>query len=123
VKLTLNAPPYLLRLRDEAERMALTFPALLTADLKRYRAMAEAAVPPLSDWQNRALAHILDGIEAMDILSGIDDLPSAGRIAAEITDWSSRLTDYGEIEEAERLRKIVAGLQPLAIAGLLMRVR
>lgn len=124
MKLTINASPPIARLKSEADSMGVSFPALLTADLVRYRALAEAAAaePALDEWEWQLLAHVMSGIEAHEILTGIDMIPSAARIAAEIDAWADSADDDDTIR-AGRLRNIVAGLTPIAVAGILMRLR
>lgn len=109
-KATLNLSPLLEALRREAQRLGVSFPALLTADLARYRALAEAAVPRLPDEDWRQLEGLLAGIEAEGIVAGDDRLPKLRRIAA------------GDDREAALLRRL-AELPPLALAGVLLRLR
>lgn len=121
-KTSLNLSPLLVALGDEAERLGVSFPALLTADLARYRQLAQDAAPSLSDWELHLLSHVLSGIEAHDILSGIDALPSSGRIVAEIESWCDGATDP-DILRAGTLTRQVKGWAPLTIAGLLLALR
>lgn len=126
-KATLNLSPLLTALRDEAERIGVSFPALLTTDLARYRDLAERAVPPLTEWQWGLLSHVLDGIEQHRILSGDDGLPSAGAIIAEIETWCDAASREDDILWAGELirwmRERPGEWSPLAIAGVLLRLR
>ena len=121
-KATLNLSPMLTTLREEAERLGVSFPALLTADLTRYRQLAQAASPSLSDWEFALLAHVLGGIEAHDILCGIDALPSSTRIIAEIDSWCDGASDEDVIRAGAVVRQVKAWT-PLTIAGLLQALR
>lgn len=121
-KANLNLSPLLVTLRDEAERIGVSFPALLTTDLARYRWLAEQAVPSLAEWQWRLLSHVLDGIEQHRILSSDDSLPSAGSVIAEIETWCDGATD-DDVLRAGMLTKQIQGWTPLTIAGVLMRLR
>lgn len=102
--------------------MGVSLAALLTADTVRFRRLAEAAVPELTDWQWGLLSHVLDGIEAHRILTGDDSLPSPVSIAAEIDTWADHATDEDTLRAGE-LRQAVLRWTPLAVAGVLMRVR
>lgn len=121
-KANLNLSPPLLRLRDEADAIGASFPAVLTADLVRYRRMADAAVPELTDWQWGLLSHVLDGIEGARIISGDDSLPSAGAIAAEIDAWADSTNDEDTLRAGELRGKAIAWT-PMAIAGIFHRLR
>lgn len=121
-KITISASPPLVALRDEAEAMGVSFPALLTADIVRYRKMAIAAAPTLDPWERGAISLLLAEIEAHGILSGDDSLPSAARIAAMVEEWIDDAAADDALR-AERLRRKVEALTPLAIAGLLLRER
>lgn len=119
---SIDLSPPLLAAREEAERIGLSFPALLTADLKRYRAMAAAATPALDEWEWWLIGHILAGREQADVLTGIDDLPSRQSIVADIDDWADGALD-DETVKAGELRAKVMAWSPLAIAGVLFRLR
>ena len=121
-KITLNLSPLLMALRDEAERMGVSFPSLLTADLGRFRALAEVAAPLIDDWEWRLIAHVWDGIEAHDILTGHDGLPSPSRIIAEIETWADGGTE-DDVLRAGRLSRRISGWPPLAVAAVLLRLR
>jgi hypothetical protein len=121
-KASLNLSPLLMTLRDEAERIGVSFPATLTTDLARYRWLAERAVPSLTVWQWGLLSHVLGGIEAHGILTGNDSLPSIGSVIAEIETWCDGATD-DDILRAGVLTKKIQEWTPLAIAGVLLRMR
>lgn len=121
-KATLNLSPLLMSLREEAERIGVSFPAMLTTDLARYRWLAEQAVPLLTEWQWGLLSHVLDGIEAHGILTGNDSLLSAGSVIAEIETWCDGATD-DDVLRAGVLTKQIREWTPLAIAGVLLRMR
>lgn len=122
-KLSLNLPDRLVAaLEADADGAAVSLPALLTADLIRYRALADAAVPKLTDWQWGLLSHVMSGIEGHRILTGDDSLPSPLGIAAEIDTWADHAADDETIKAGE-LRRMVLSWSPLAIAGVLMRLR
>lgn len=112
----------MITLRDEAERIGVSFPALLTTDLARYRWLAEQAVPSLTDWQWGLLSHVMSGIEAHRILTGDDNLPSIGTVIAEIETWCDGGTD-DDILRAGELVKQIQMWTPLTIAGVLLRLR
>lgn len=124
-KLSLNLPDRMIQaLEADAEALAVSLPALLTADLIRYRALADAAVPRLTDWQWDCLSHVMSGIEGSRILGGLDDLPSGTSIAIAIDEWADGLNDNdGDISRAGMLRKQAVEWPPLTIAGVLMRLR
>ena len=121
-KASLNLSPLLTALRDEAERIGVSFPAMLTTDLTRYRWLAEQAVPSLTEWQWGLLSHVMSGIEAHRILTGDDSLPSIGAFIAEIETWCDGATD-DDILRAGVLIKQVQEWPPLTIAGVLLRLR
>lgn len=121
-KVTLNLSPPLASVQAEAERMGVSFPALLTADVVRHRQLAEAAVPRLTDWQWGLLSHVLGGIEAHRILAGDDNLPSAISIAAEIDTWADGALDDEMLKAGELRRQVIEWL-PLTIAGVFLRLR
>lgn len=122
-KLTLNLPGHVVaRLDADAEALGVSLPAVITADLTRYRKMAEAASPKLSDWQWGLLSHVLNGIEAHRILTGDDALPSGASIAVEIDTWADGAMDDDCLRAGE-LRGQVLTWSPLTIAGVLMRLR
>jgi hypothetical protein len=123
MKATINLSPLLASVKADAENMGVSFPSLLTADMKRFRQLASDAVPTMTAWQWGLLSHVLDGIEAHRILMGVDDLPSAQAIAAEIDAWADRAFNDEDIIRAGELRDIIVKLPPLAIAGILMRAR
>lgn len=108
----------------EAAAIGISTPRLIACDLRRYRQLAESAVPKLSTEQWRLLAHVLDGIEGAEILTGNDDMGMIGpsRIAAEISDW---LTPLGATAPAWAIELRAAALRwsTLTIAGVLMRLR
>lgn len=122
MKVTLNLSPPLSAVQAEAAAMGVSFPALLTADLMRYRSLAEAAMPQLTEWQWDLLSHVLDGIEAQRILTGDDSLPSPLSIAAEIDTWADDAPDEDALRAGE-LRRQVVTWSPLTIAGLLFGLR
>lgn len=121
-KANISLSPPLVLLQAEAAALGVSFTALLTADVVRYRAMAEAAVPDLDEWQWRVLHELLDGIEQARILGGDDTLPDARRIVAEIDSWADTAGNADTLRAAA-LRQIVAGWSPLTIAGVLFRLR
>ena len=121
-KATLNLSPLLMALREEADRLSVSFPALLTTDLARYRWLAEQAAPSLTEWQWGLLSHVMDGIEAHHILTGNDSLPSIGAFIAEIETWCDGATD-DDILRAGALTKQIQEWTPQAVAGVLLRLR
>jgi len=121
-KATLNLSPLLTAIREEADRLGVSFPALLTTDTARYRWLAEQAVPPLTEWQWGLLSHVLDGIEQHRILAGDDSLPRGGSVVAEIESWCDGATD-DDILRAGMLTKKIQDWTPLTIAGVLLRLR
>lgn len=121
-KATLNLSPPLRLIQAEAAAMGISFPALLTADVVRFRRLAEAAGPQLTEWEWGLLSHVLDGIEAHLILMGDDSLPGVGSIIAEIDTWADG-ADYDDIRRAEELRRQVLTWQPLTIAAVFFRLR
>lgn len=127
-KATLNLSPLLMVLRKEAERLGVSFPALITTDLARYRHMAEAAVPAsMSEWQWALLSHVLEGLEQLRVLSGDDSLPSIGTVIAEIETWCDGANSDQDILWAGELirwmRERPDQWTPLTIAGVLFRLR
>lgn len=108
----------------EAASLGVSTPRLVATDLKRYRMLADAAVPRLTPQQWGLLSHVLDGLEAAEIVMGRDDLGPLGpaRIAAEIHDW---MAPHGERAPkwARELHDQVLGWSMLTIAGVLMRLR
>jgi hypothetical protein len=99
-------------------------PALIATDIKRYRRMADAAILPLTERQWNLLSHVCDGIEALDIgVSGIDDVPSSGRIAAEVMDWMRGGGSETSPKWARDLYDQMLEWSPLTVAGVLMRLR
>lgn len=112
----ISMTPPLSALASDAEAAGIGFTALLTADIHRARVLARRAWREVSlDDETRAAAsHIAAGMEQADILAGIDDIPSAQRIAAE-------MHDAGYANEARRW--MAAEPTPLAIWGLLMATR
>lgn len=122
-KLSLNLPDRMIQvLEADADGAGVSLPALLTADLIRYRALADAAVPQLTDWQWDCLSHVMSGIEGNRILGGLDDLPSPGSIIAEIDTWADGASDEDTLR-AGKLIEQVKTWPPLTIAGVLMRLR
>ena len=121
-KATINLSPPLTLIQAEAAAMGVSFPALLTADAVRFRRLADAAVPPLTEWQWGLLSHVLDGIDAHRILTGDDSLPSVGSIVAEIDTWADSALDDDTMRAGD-LRRQVASWSPLTIAGVLFRLR
>lgn len=98
--------------------------ALATADLNRFRRLARAAVPDMTERQWGLVSHVLDGWEfnAMMHRRG-DDLPGPNEIAAEIMDW---MRGGGSETEPEWARELYDGARkwkPLVIAGILLRLR
>ncbi|MEC9346039.1 MAG: hypothetical protein VYB54_07415 [Pseudomonadota bacterium] len=116
-----NMPP-LERAAAEAEALGLPVDMLVSADLARFRRLAEAATPKLDEWAWDLLDHVLSGGEQADILGGHVDLPGTGTILAGIDEWADG-ADYAHVERAGALARKVAGWSPLAVAGVLMRLR
>lgn len=110
--------------QPEAASMGVSTPRLIATDLRRYRMLADAAVPRLTDQQWGLISHVLDGIEAAEILAGHDDLGMVGpaRIAAEIHDWMAPLGERAP-KWARELYEQVQAWAPLTVAGVLMRLR
>lgn len=121
-KATIRLSPPLTLIQAEAAVMGVSFPALLTADTVRFRRLAGAAEPALTDWQWGLLSHVLDGIEAHHILTGDDALPGPHRIAAEIDTWADGATDEDTLRAGE-LRALAIQWSPLAIAAVFFRLR
>lgn len=121
-KATLSLSPPLVRLQDEAAAIGVSFPALLTADLVRYQAMAAAAVPDLDDWEWRLLSHVLDGMEMHRVTSGDDTLPGPGAICAAIEEWCDA-APYEDVIRASELSRRAVAWAPLAIAGVFLQLR
>lgn len=121
-KANLSLSPPLVRIQDEAAAIGVSFPALLTADVVRYHAMAAAAVPDLDEWEWRLLSHVLDGMEMHRVTSGDDTLPGPRAIGAAIEEWCDSAA-YDDVSRAGALGRRVAGWSPLAIAGLFLRLR
>lgn len=122
-KLSLNLPDRMIQaLEADADGAGVSLPALLMADLIRYRALADAAVPRLTQWQWECLAHVMFGIEGSAISSGTDNLPGSGTIITEIDTWAADGTTE-EIARAGKLIEQVKTWTPLTIAGVLMRLR
>lgn len=117
MKLSLNLPDHLVgRLRDDAEALGVSLPALVTAELVRARQLAGDAVESLnlSSQDRAALVAMLGGIEQMRIIDGRDDLPAPEWLLANLED-----AERGDL--ADRLRG--GGVAPLAIWGLVMEAR
>lgn len=122
-KLSLNLPDRMIQaLEADADGAGVSLPALLMTDLIRYRALADAAVPQLTDWQWDCLSHVLSGAEGHRILSGIDDLPSPAGITAEIDTWADGAPDEDALKAGELIEQVKTWT-PLTIAGVLMRLR
>lgn len=121
-KATVNLSPPLTLIQAEAAVMGVSFPALLTADVVRFRRLADAAVPPLTAWQWDLLLHVLDGIEAHRILTGDDNLPSPANITAEIDTWADGAADDDALRAGE-LHKLVMAWSMLTVAGVCIRIR
>lgn len=108
----------------EAASLGMSVPALIAADIKRYRRMADAAIPEITDRQWGLLSHVCDGIEALDIgVSGIDDVPSSGRLAAGIIEWMRGGGSETSPTWARDLYDQMLTWSPLTVAGVLMRLR
>ncbi len=112
IKLT----PALTAVAQDADEAGLGFTALLTADVSRGRLLARRAwlALPLRPEHRQALRRALDGVEMHDIISGLDDLPSAERVYAETV-------DAGQPEAARAWLDALPG--PLAVWGLLTAAR
>jgi hypothetical protein len=102
--------------------MGVSFPALLTAEIVRYRAMAAAATPKLDEWQWNLLAHVLSNAETHRILTGDDTLPSGASIATAIDEWADGALDDDALR-AGGLRRQAAEWSPPSVASVLMRLR
>lgn len=117
MKVSLNLPDWLVDdLRDGADAIGVSMPALITAELARARSLAaqEAHALDIEGADHAIIARALQGIEQMHILDGRDDLPSA--------DWlCATLRDMGHGDVAERLDRALPS--PLAIWGLVMAAR
>lgn len=96
---------------------------LASADLSRYRRMAEAAVPQLTDRQWGLLSHILDGAEFARLVHRDDGMPSSGEIAAGIMDWMRAGGSETAPAWARQLYDQARAWSPLTIAGILFRLR
>ena len=106
----------------EADAIGVSPSLLIEADLARFRALAQAAVPDLTEWQWGLISHILGGIELHRLLSGDDTIPAASWIAAEVDVWADGALDDEALAAGELRRKVI-GWSPLAIAGLMMGLR
>lgn len=110
--------------RAEAAGLGVSAPRLIATDIYRYRRMAEAAIPPLTERQWGLLAHVCDGMEMHALLSARrDDPPTADRIAAEIMDWMRAGGSETRPQWARELYDAVCIWPPLVVAGVLMRLR
>jgi hypothetical protein len=107
----------------EADARGCGLPAsmLVRTDLVRYRALSQAAVPPLSEWEWKLLSQLLSGTDAQRILNGDDSLPSGSSIARELDRLPGGATP--ERIKIDELRRMAMEWSPLAVAGILMRVR
>lgn len=118
------APDITMIYQAEAASLGMSVPALIAADIKRYRRMADAAIPPLTERQWTLLSHVCDGIETLDIaVSRVDDVPSPDRIASGIMDWMHAGGSETSPRWARDLYDQVLTWSPLTIAGVLMRLR
>lgn len=108
----------------EAQPLGVSVPRLITTDLNRYRRMAVAAVPDMTERQWSLLSHVLDGAEFQRLVGSRhdDSLPTAGEIAAEIASWIEGHGGAGPAW-ATQLLGMVQTWSPLIIAGLLFRLR
>lgn len=98
-------------------------PRLVAADLNRYRSMAGAAVPQLTDRQWGLLSHVLDGAEFSRLILRDDSLPGRGEIAASIMDWMRAGGSETSPAWARQIYDAALGWSPLTIAGVLFRLR
>ena len=114
--------PALMRTQIEADALGLSFVSLLTADVVRFRSLADAAVPQLTEWQWSLLSRVLDDVEPQRILAGIDDLPDGATIAAYIDSWADSATG-DDASKARDLRRQAASWPPLTVAGALFHLR
>jgi hypothetical protein len=118
------SPDLLTIYRAEAASLGTSPGRLIGADIHRFRRMADAAIPTLTQQEWGLLAHVCDGIEALDIgVSQIDDLPSGNRIAAEIMDWMRGASSESKPGWAVALYDQAQQWPPLTVAGVLMRLR
>ena len=98
-------------------------PTVLNADINRYRSMAGAAVPHLTERQWGLLSHVLDGAEFARLIMRDDSLPGPSEIAAGIMDWMRAGGSETSPAWARQLYDQVLGWSPLTIAGVLFRLR
>lgn len=106
----------------EAHPLGVSLPRLVASDLTRYRRLADAAIPSLTDKQWGLLGHVLDGAEFGRFATRDDTLPGSGEIAAEIAAWMEPL-GKSPPAWARQLLDDVRGWSPLTIAGVLIRLR
>ena len=114
IRITLTPP--LTMVAQDADAAGISLAALLSADVHRGRYLALNAWRALdiSHGDREALRHAVEGIEGLDIVSGLDDLPSPERIYAETH-------DAGEPEVARAWLDAMPG--PLAVWGLMIAAR
>lgn len=115
--------------RAEAESLGLTDTRgagtgrLITADLNRFRRMAAHATPKLTERQWGLLSHVLDGAEFSRLIRQEDELPGRGEIAAEIMDWMRAGGSETSPAWARELYDQTLSWTPIAIAGIMLRLR
>jgi len=114
IRITLTPP--LTMVAQDADAAGISLAALLSADVHRGRYLALNAWRALdiSHGDREALRHAVEGIEGLDIVSGLDDLPSPERIYASAV-------DAGHGEAARAWLDAMPG--PLAVWGLLIAAR
>ena len=107
--------------RAEGAAVAATTARLIAIDLGRFRRLAEAAIPVLTEQQWGLIAATCDMVELVDLMNGSNELPSGKRVASEIAEWAN---ERGSCPEwARDLYEQMLQWPPLTIAGVLMRLR
>lgn len=113
-RIRIQLTPPLYALAQDAEAVGLGVNALLSAEVHRARTLARRAARDLAlpDDVRDGVLHTLSGMEQADIIAGIDDLPSAERIAAEMVDAGLASRSW-----------LASAPSPVAIWGLIMEAR
>lgn len=114
--------PAVARTAGEAEAMGIASSTLIEADLARLRALAAAATPRMSEDEADVVAEALSSIESSRLISGDDSIPSPAWLSATLTEMADEAGD-GEVMLLDRLAQEAAGWSPLAVLGLMMRMR
>jgi hypothetical protein len=120
----LDAAPTLALVLDEAEALDISFTALLALDLLRLRALASAAEPVLTTWQWEFLGRFLrDFDEQCTTTERQDIVPEPLALSDEIRAWAAGARSRADEVQALELSRLVLSLSPIALVGVLMRLR